>query len=75
MASARRRVLNERLDLLSYLTAKLKINQRMSVHFDDGIGLSKTCVEGGKMKVCASQVRLVARQRKTSGNKSYLTKE
>jgi len=62
VAGARWRVLNERLDLLSYLTAMLKINQRMSVHFD-GIGLSKTCVEGGKMKVYASQVRLVARQK------------
>jgi hypothetical protein len=50
------RVLNERLDLLSYFTALLEINKRMPVHFDNGIGVGEARVEGGKMTVCPSQV-------------------
>jgi hypothetical protein len=44
------RIPNESLDLLSYFTALLKINQRMPVHFDYEIGLGGQ-VERGKVKV------------------------
>jgi hypothetical protein len=49
---ARWRILNEGVDLLSYLTAILEINQIMSVHFDNGIGMGETRVESGKVEVC-----------------------
>jgi len=52
VADAGWRVLNEGVDLLSYLTAKLEVNQRMSVHFDNGIGMGETRVESGKVEVC-----------------------
>jgi hypothetical protein len=52
VVGARWRVLNKGVDLLSYLTAVLEINQRMSVHFDNGIGMGKTRVESGEVKVC-----------------------
>jgi hypothetical protein len=52
VAGARWRVLNEGVDLLSYLTAMLEINQRMSVNFDNGIGMGKTRVECRKVEVC-----------------------
>jgi hypothetical protein len=52
VACARWRVLNKRLDLLSYLTALLEVNKRMSIHFDNGIGVVETRIEGGKVAVC-----------------------
>jgi hypothetical protein len=52
MVSARWRVLNEGVDLLSYRTAILEIDQRMSVHFDNGFGIGETRVESGKVEVC-----------------------
>ena len=39
-------------DLLSYLTTVLEINQKMSVHFDNGIGMGETRVENGKVEAC-----------------------
>jgi hypothetical protein len=52
VAGAGWRVLNEGVDLLSHLTAILEINQRMSVHFDNEIGMDKTRIESGKVEVC-----------------------
>jgi len=52
VAGVRGRVLNEGVDLLSYLTAMLEINQRMSVHLDNMIGMGETRVESGKVEVC-----------------------
>jgi hypothetical protein len=52
VAGARWRVLNEGVDLLSYLTAMLEINQRVSVNFDNGIVMRETRVESRKVEVC-----------------------
>jgi hypothetical protein len=49
------RVLYEGVNLLSYLTALLEINQRMSFDFENGIGIGKTGVESGKVEFCVSK--------------------
>ena len=57
VVGARWRVLEQAgIDLLSYLTAMFEIDQRMSVHFDNGIGMGETRVESGTREgsACAS---------------------